>query len=255
MSPLRISVITVCFNAAGTIERTILSVSKQTHPAIEYIIVDGQSTDGTLDIVRRHSGAIARVISEKDHGIFDAMNKGVALSTGEVIYFLNADDYFVDDRVLNDVASTFQEDPRRAFVYGNVVLQDEPNGVLCYPATPLRNGSISGFLHNSFCHQAVFARKSLFDELGRFDERYKYSADYEWIIRAFKRKRGRDFFFLDRSIAYYSCLGRSNRVAAVTRKEVNRIQLRHFRSTEYFWYFLRYVFLRRIKKRLLNQTY
>ena len=129
MSTIKVSVITVCFNAAPTIERTIRSVCSQTGANVEYIVVDGGSTDGTLEILGRHAGRIDRLVSEKDEGIFDAMNKGIGLSSGDVVYFLNADDYFVDARVLADVARAFEEDPARAFVYGNVVLEDEPSGI------------------------------------------------------------------------------------------------------------------------------
>lgn len=249
---IKFSVVTVCFNAAKTIERTIQSVLSQTGADIEYIIVDGASNDGTLQIVERYSARISKIVSEKDDGIFDAMNKGIGLASGDVIYFLNADDYFVDDHVLRDVAQPFETNADISFVYGNVVLQDEPSGVLCFPARPFQKRSISEFLHNSFCHQAVFVRRSLFTPLGTFDRQYKYSADYEWIIRAFKRNAGKDFQFIDRNIAYYSCLGRSNQHVKVTQKEVNRMQFKHFLSLEYAWYFFRYVFVRRLRKRLMT---
>ncbi|MEO8003693.1 MAG: glycosyltransferase family 2 protein [Betaproteobacteria bacterium] len=251
----KISVVTVCFNAAATIEKTILSVVSQSHPIVEYVVVDGASTDGTLKIVAKYSERIDNLISEKDRGIFDAMNKGVATATGDVVYFLNADDSFVDDRVLEDVARAFEQDATRMLVYGNVVLKDGPPGVLNFPARAFRKRSVSEFLHNSFCHQAVFVRRELFAQLGPFDLQYRYSADYEWIIRAFKRDAGRDFFFLDRNIANYYFLGRSQQHAAVTTKEVHRMQFRHFASVEFAWYFFRYVFLRKWKKRILHETY
>jgi glycosyltransferase involved in cell wall biosynthesis len=254
MSQMKISVITVCFNAAETIERTIRSVSSQTYSNIEYIIVDGDSIDQTLAIIQRYSDRFSKLVSERDKGIFDAMNKGIALATGEIVYFLNADDYFVDERVLSDIARAFQEDSSRKLVYGNVILKGEPNGLLSFPARAFKTRSISEFLHNSFCHQAVFVRRSLFSQLGLFDKRYKYSADYEWIIRAFKFNSGKDFFFLNRNIAYYSCQGRSNQYVEITRKEVAKMQFRHFLSLEYLWYFFRYVFIRRLKKRMLNET-
>ena len=255
MPPVTISVITVCYNAAATLERTIQSVAEQTHPHVEYIVVDGASTDGSLAIVDRYAGRIARFVTERDRGIFDAMNKGIALATGDVVYFLNADDYFVDARVLADVAAAFGEDASRSFVYGDVLLNDEPKGRLSFPARAFTTRSISEFLHNSFCHQAVFAKRTLFAQLGSFDERYRYSADYEWIIRAFKQNHGGDFHFLDRRIAYYSCLGRSNQYVELTRKEVAKMQFLHFFSLEYLWYVFRYVFLRGLKKKLLNESY
>jgi glycosyltransferase involved in cell wall biosynthesis len=255
MPEIRISVVTVCFNAVATIERTILSVQSQSYPNIEYIVVDGASNDGTLDVANKYADKISRLISEKDEGIFDAMNKGTAIATGEVIYFLNADDCFFDEGVLDDVARAFEEDRSRMLVYGNVILKDGPPGVLNFPARPFQKRSISEFLHNSFCHQAVFVRRTLFARLGPFDLRYKYSADYEWIIRAFKLDSGRDFFFINRNIAYYFFRGRSQQHAGVTWREVHRMQVRHFLSVEYAWYYFRYVFLRKWKKKFLNETY
>ncbi|MEO8937737.1 MAG: glycosyltransferase family 2 protein [Burkholderiaceae bacterium] len=250
----KVSVITVCFNAADSIERTIESVRSQTYRGIEHVVVDGASTDGTMDIVRRHADGIATIVSEKDGGIFDAMNKGIGLSTGDIVYFLNADDSFIDDRVVEDVAAAFIEDGSRALVYGNVILKGAAPGLINYPAFPFKSRSISEFLHNSFCHQAVFVRRALFAKLGLFECQYRYSADYEWIIRAFKADGGRDFHFIDRNIAYYFVLGRSQQHAAVTDREVHRMHRKHFLSLEYAWYFIRYVWLRRLKKRLLNQT-
>jgi glycosyltransferase involved in cell wall biosynthesis len=252
MSSIKVSVITVCFNAAQTIARTIESVRAQSHAQVEYIVVDGASKDGTLAITDQYRADIDKFVSEKDGGIFDAMNKGIGLATGDVVYFLNADDYFVDEHVLADIARTFEEDASRALVYGNVILRDEPNGVLCFPARPFKTRSISEFLHNSFCHQAVFVRRSMFTQLGLFEKSYKYTADYEWIIRAFKRNSGTDFHFLERNIAYYSCVGRSNQHVAVTQKEVTKMQFRHFFSLEYLWFYVRYDFLRRMKRRLLH---
>jgi glycosyltransferase involved in cell wall biosynthesis len=255
MQTPKVSVITVCFNAGKSIERTILSVLAQRDAVVEYIVVDGASTDGTMDIVNQYSGPIDTVVSEKDGGIFDAMNKGIGLATGDVLYFLNADDAFADEHVLRDITRAFEEDASRTFVYGNVILENEPGGRLVFPASAFKTRSVTEFLHNSFCHQAVFVQRSLFTHLGLFDKRYKYSADYEWIIRAFKRNAGHDFYFIERNIAYYSCLGRSNQYAAVTQKEVIRMQSKHFMSLEYLWHLFRYVYVRRLKKKLLNESY
>ena len=254
MTITKVSVITVCFNAADTIERTIRSVRSQTYGAIEHVVVDGGSTDGTMDVVRRYADRIATIVSEKDNGIFDAMNKGIGLSTGEVLYFLNADDTFVDPQVVEDIVAAFAADPSRMLVYGNVILEGAAPGVVNYPARPFRDHSVSEFLHNSFCHQAVFVRRELFAKLGLFQCEYRFSADYEWIIRAFKAEGGRDFHFIERFIAYYYALGRSQQHAQVTDREVQNMQRKHFLSLEYGWYVLRYIWIRRLKKRLLNQT-
>ena len=253
MTSPRVTIVTVCFNAASTIERTIQSIQSQTYADIEHVVVDGASTDGTMDVVRRYANGIATIVSEKDAGIFDAMNKGVRLSRGDIVYFLNADDSFVDDRVVEDIVAAFIADPTRMLVYGNVLLKGAPAGTDNFHAYGFRKHSISEFLHNAFCHQAVFVRRDLFTTLGPFETRFRYSADYEWITRAFKAHAGRDFHFIERDIAWYWFLGRSAQHMSVTFAEVNRVQAMHLMSLEYVWYRVRYVWLRRLKKRLLNE--
>lgn len=253
-APITISVITVCFNAADTIEATLRSVCAQKDAHVELIIIDGASTDATMAIVERYRDRIAKVVSEKDAGIFDAMNKGIGLSTGEVVYFLGADDSLVDDHVLRDIAAVFSEDDRRLLVYGNVVFTGAPRGVVYGPARPFIRWSVKEFLNNSFCHQALFARRSLFDDVGKFNDRLRFSADYEWVIKVFKFAP-RSFFYVDRFIANYFYCGRSHTQAATTRNEVRSFYFRHLRSFDLYWFYLRYIFLRGLKKQLLRQPW
>ncbi len=120
MKPL-VSVITVCFNAAGTIQATLDSVRSQTWRPIESVVVDGASSDGTQEIVASYGDIVGAVISERDEGIYDAMNKGVGLARGEIIHFLNADDCFIDDSVVEGVARVFMSEPHVDLVYGDAV--------------------------------------------------------------------------------------------------------------------------------------
>lgn len=253
-APIKISVITVCYNAAATIEATLRSVCGQEDALFEYIVVDGASTDSTMAIVDRYRERITTVVSEKDAGIFDAMNKGIGLSSGDVIYFLGADDTFVDSHVLRDIAAVFREDDGRLLVYGNVVFTGAPPGVVYGPARPFVHWSVKEFLNNSFCHQALFARRSLFDDVGVFNDRLRYSADYEWVIKVFKFAP-RSFFHVDRFIANYFYCGRSQTQAATTRREVRSFYFRHFRSFDLYWFYLRYIFLRGLKKQLLREPW
>ena len=108
----------VCRNAESTIERTILSVINQTYADVEYIIVDGESTDKTLDIVNKYNDKISLILSEKDNGIFDAMNKAIDLASGDFINFMNADDFFDSDIVLEKVASAIKKNPDCDFLFG-----------------------------------------------------------------------------------------------------------------------------------------
>lgn len=116
---MKITVITVCYNVVSTIEETILSVINQTYPAIEYIVIDGASKDGTVDIIKKHADKIDVIVSEPDKGIYDAMNKGIALATGDYINFMNAGDIFSSNDAIEKVAT--QIDPESDIVYGDSV--------------------------------------------------------------------------------------------------------------------------------------
>jgi len=116
---MKVSIITVCFNAEKTIRDTIESVLSQVHNDIEYIVVDGQSTDTTLDIIKEYEGQISKYVSEPDEGLYDAMNKGVNMATGEVVGILNADDIYHDDNVISDIVKNFDANPMDAF-YGDM---------------------------------------------------------------------------------------------------------------------------------------
>ena len=120
---MKISIITATYNSADTVEDTIKSIVGQTYPNVEYIIVDGGSTDGTLDIVNRYKDRITRVISEKDNGIFDAFNKGIALTTGDIVGILNSDDFYADSSVIQNVADKFKSSSVDT-VYGDLVYID-----------------------------------------------------------------------------------------------------------------------------------
>jgi glycosyltransferase involved in cell wall biosynthesis len=249
-----ISVITVCWNAAATIEKTLASIAGQTYTNVESVIVDGLSTDGTLDIVARYRNASTKFVSGKDGGIYDAMNKGIALATGDVLYFLNADDSFVDERVLADVAEAFAEDASRLLVYGNVVYAGAPPGIVYGRATPFESFDVEEFLRKPFCHQAVFARRSLFESEGNFDTRFRYVADYEWYIKIFKT-RPEGMYALDRDIAHYFYMGRSMSDNASTRREKRVVWYRHLKSLALYWYDFRYILLRGWKKKLLGEPW
>lgn len=178
----KISIITACYNSEQHIEHAIRSVANQTYPNIEYIIVDGGSQDRTLELVNKYKEHVSIVISEPDHGIYDAFNKGVAASTGNIIYFLGSDDYVNDSNVMKDVAEVFA-DQEALLVYGNVVLLESEE----YP--PRRVGrvyTVDDFKQGLMPHHAgVFARRELFDEVGRFNTSYKIAGDFEFVLRCF----------------------------------------------------------------------
>ncbi|MDH5682011.1 MAG: glycosyltransferase, partial [Spirochaetota bacterium] len=124
MNDIKISVITVCYNSEKTIEETLKSIYAQSYPNIEHVIIDGQSTDRTVDIIKKYKDQYQYFVSEKDNGIYHAMNKGIEASSGDILFFLNSDDYFPDEKVVEDVVNKFVENPELDAVYGNQSFYD-----------------------------------------------------------------------------------------------------------------------------------
>jgi glycosyltransferase involved in cell wall biosynthesis len=182
MHPPMISVITVCYNSARTIEGTLRSVSLQTWPNIEHIVIDGGSTDGTTSILERCQERLAVMVSEPDGGIYHAMNKGLDRCNGEIIGFLNADDFYADNDVLTKVAEAFQ-DPRVEACFGDLVyVSEDTRRVLRYwKSRPYRRGSFArGW---SPAHPTFYIRRSALGRLGPFDLTYRLAADTEFMMR------------------------------------------------------------------------
>ena len=183
MDPL-FSIITVTWNAAAAIVPTLESVQRQTSSDYEMLIVDGASTDDTLRIVREASIASLRVFSEPDKGLYDAMNKGLALARGRYIIFLNAGDAFASDTVLARLAMLATENP--GVIYGQTQLVDDARDVvgMRHLTAPKRLTAASFLNGMVVCHQAFVARRDL---VPQFDLQYRYSADYDWCIKILKK--------------------------------------------------------------------
>lgn len=178
------SVVTVCRNAAAEIGRTLDSVAAQTCRDFEYLVIDGASTDGTAEIVRRwagEGGTRFRLVSEPDRGIYDAMNKGLALANGELVVFLNAGDAFADADTLAAVETAYRRHRRPDVLYGDVWLE-HPDGRRELRAYPDLSGRF--LWRNTVVHQTIFARRDLFARTGPFDVRYRYCADFDWLLAA-----------------------------------------------------------------------
>lgn len=184
---MRISVITVCLNSEKTIEDTIKSVLGQTYKEIEYIIIDGASTDNTMRIVDKYKNRIAKIVSEKDKGIYEAMNKGLSLATGDVIAMLNSDDFYYDNTVVQRVVDLFEEEGSDA-VYGDLQYLDKDDKTKKvrfwksgkYSPKLLQYGWVPP-------HPTFFAKQELYQQYGYFDTDFKISADYELMLRFLKR--------------------------------------------------------------------
>ncbi|MBM3402046.1 MAG: glycosyltransferase [Bacteroidetes bacterium] len=179
----KLTVITIVYNNARDIERTVLSVLNQTYPHIEYLVIDGASTDGTLEILKKYQHRLVMLISEKDKGIYDAMNKGLALATGDYVLFMNSgDEIYASDTVENVFASA----PDADIYYGETEMYDENWKSL----GQRRHKTPESFTWKDFkygmsiSHQAVYIRRALTEP---FDSRYKLSADIDWVIKAAKQ--------------------------------------------------------------------
>lgn len=175
------SLITVCYNAEGSIENTLQSVREQTCRDFENVVVDGASTDGTLDVVRRFDDLPVALSSEPDKGIYDAMNKAVERARGEVLYFLNADDRLHNPEVLAQVKRVFEQHPEVDLVWGNVVY-DRPDGTSEH--RDFRHIHPGNLVFLDLNHQGAFARKRLFERIGAFNTDFRINADYDWFLRA-----------------------------------------------------------------------
>lgn len=179
----KLSVITIVYNNVRDIERTMLSVLRQTYTNIEYIIVDGLSNDGTLQVIQKYSDRISRLISEKDKGIYDAMNKGLAMATGDYVIFMNSGDEFYDK---DTVTNVFGTSPDADIYYGETeMINDEGESLGQRRHKAPASFSWRDFKYGmSISHQAIYIRRSLTEP---YDSRYQLSADIDWIIRAAKK--------------------------------------------------------------------
>jgi len=174
----------VAYNSSTTIETTLDSVQAQGYPDLEYIVVDGGSTDATLDVVRKYPELLTQLISEPDRGIYDAMNKGVQRATGEVVGILNSDDFYRHSRVLEEVADAFAADPALEVLLGDVDFvsdEDLNKPVRTYSATGFRPWMFRlGFMPP---HPAIFIRKSAYERVGLYKLGYRIAADFDFLVR------------------------------------------------------------------------
>lgn len=185
---MKISLITVSYNSAKTIADTINSIRAQSYPDIEYVIVDGASSDQTLKLINSSYYPGIVLISEPDNGIYDAMNKGVDIATGDVIGILNSDDVYQDSEVIKDVMTYFMSDPDLDILYGDLVYVKTDDLSKVVRKWRSRPTYPNFFEHaNVPPHPTLFLKKQVYNQVGRFDLRYKLAADYEFMLRVFKK--------------------------------------------------------------------
>lgn len=186
MNP-KVSIITVCYNSEKTIEDTIKSVINQSYPNIEYIVIDGVSNDNTLAIISKYKDKITKIVSEKDKGIYDAINKGIRLATGDIIANLNSDDFYIDNNVIADVVATF-ENEKTDTLYADLYYVDavDTNKIVRYwKSKQYKEGLfLKGWMPP---HPTFFVKKEVYQKYGLFDLQFKSAADYEIMLRFIHR--------------------------------------------------------------------
>ena len=182
---MKVTIITVCLNRETFISTAIDSVLSQSYPHIEYIIVDGGSKDGTLSIIQSYGVRVAKIVSEADKGIYDAMNKGLALATGDVIGVLNSDDFYPHNDVVAQVVEVLNENPDVKMVLGNVDFvhpDDLTRPIRFYSSFNFTAWKMRfGFMP---AHPAAFIKRSAYEKVGNYKLGYKIGADFEWFVRA-----------------------------------------------------------------------
>ena len=184
---MKISIITVVRNNASTIKDTIDSVLKQTYSNVEYIVIDGSSTDGTIEIIQGYKKYIKKFISEKDKGVYDAMNKGINLATGDVIGLLNGDDVYFDETVLQNVANAFKKNESDC-VYGDLyyVARNNLDEIVRYwKSSKFKKGSFARGWHPP--HPTFFLKKEVYSKYGLYDIEMKVSADFDLMLRLLEK--------------------------------------------------------------------
>ena len=241
---MKISLITVVYNRAATIERTILSVLDQSYADIEYIVVDGASTDGTLDVIRKYENRISRIISEKDKGVYDAINKGIKAATGTLIGILHADDRFANKDVLSQIAETFHNNPATDCLFGDVgfVKPEQPNKVVRYFSSSI-------FKLNRFklgimpAHPTFYCHKKYFDQYGSYRTDLDISSDFDLLLR-FLYKHQLRYLYLPQIMVLMNLGGKSTSGLNSTikiNKENRKVLREHGIKSSYIHLYSRYL--------------
>lgn len=232
-----ISVITITYNAEGFLEKTMQSVLQQKNSSVEYILIDGNSKDQTVDIIRRFEKEIAdgkhpavkpsdfRYISEPDKGLYDAMNKGLQMATGDFVWFINAGDKIYDEHTIEKIEIELKLNPASDVVYGQSLMIDENDQPVgerhkIAPANLKKKHLLRGLV---VCHQSILVRKSI---APLYDLQYKISADYDWTNKVLARSKGN--LFIDNYISRFMIAG----LSSIKRKDALRerfsIMKKHF---------------------------
>ena len=187
---MKVSIITITYNSAATVEDTLKSVVDQDYPNIEYLIIDGKSKDNTLQIVDKYKDKITKVVSEKDKGLYDALNKGIALASGDIVGMLHSDDLYATNQVISDIVKTFESNPEAEGVYADLVFVDR-NDINKITRTWESGDYEEGDFLNGWMppHPTFFVRKECYERFGGFNTTLRLSADYELMLRMIHKNK------------------------------------------------------------------
>ena len=250
-----ISIVTVCYNSARTIEDTIQSVLNQTYDNIEYIIIDGSSTDSTIKLIRKYEQDIDYWMSEPDKGIYDAMNKGIDLSTGDVIGIINSDDWYEPD-TCHIVAQTILKQDREVIIYGNANFTF-PDKTVYSEKKIIQHPEQKLPLRFYFAHPATFVHREIYKKYGKFDASYKLAGDFDLFCKLYKK--GCSFVRIDHILANCRLGGATGGMnflknGFIIETESRILRIRHFGDPMKYWlrYYLHVIILYlRIIKRIV----
>jgi glycosyltransferase len=221
---MKISIITAVFNRQATIVESVASVATQVHPHLEHVVVDGASTDGTLELLAQVKYPAMRLSSERDSGVYDALNKGFSLSSGDIVGLMHSDDIYADSYVLSDVAKAF-EDPTVDVVYGDLdyVFQSDTRRIVRHwvAGTFVERKLKHGWMPP---HPTMFMRRSVMERLGGYDTSYRIAADYDAVLRLFTQMKVK-VAYINRVLVKMRVGGMSNgSLANVVRKSAEDLQ-------------------------------
>lgn len=217
---MRISVVTAVLNRAGVIGDCMRSVLAQTHPDVEHVLVDGGSTDGTLDVIGSCPGRVGHLVTEPDGGLYEAVNKGIVGAKGDVIGILGADDVYASERTLELVAAVFREGADACYGDLQYVSSDGRRVVRTWRSSPFRDGRfLRGWMPP---HPTFFCRRDVYARLGSYDTRFRIAADYELMLRYFERARLRPVY-VPEILVRMRVGGTSNRLSNLARKSTEDV--------------------------------
>jgi glycosyltransferase involved in cell wall biosynthesis len=235
---MKVSVITCCLNAESTIAENILSVNQQCYKNIEHLIIDGSSKDDTINLVRRLSNRDPVIISEEDSGALDAFNKGILYANGDIIGFLNSDDFFIDKNVVEKIAQTF-EDPEVMGCYANLIYVDRQNVNITR-----RNWQLGPYSEHALkrgwapAHPTFYVRRSVFNMIGNFNEQFSINSDFEFALRFFFRHRLKAKY-VNENWVYMRMGGISNRsLKGVLIQSYENFRACRFHALQISWYYI-----------------